>query len=191
MCRTLFVVNKLMLGNRELGWELFDGEGVLEQTSRQIKDAIKKGERVYGLKMDKEENLVLDTDGFFTTDLMLHSHINSFKSMTGEANVTNKYLVCTGSRMAGGKKVYSAVSSRFEQITNISEEEMKVFLKLGICTSGARLVGNEIEVATVKEEKAGKGSTKQLEKKEVELKASRAAATNQRETVSVNKEEEG
>lgn len=80
------MVNKLMLGSRELGWELWDGKGILEQTSKQIKDTIISGERVYGLIVGESGELELDTDGFFTTDLMLHSHIGCFRTMSSGAN---------------------------------------------------------------------------------------------------------
>ena len=175
MCKMKVAINKLMLGNRELGWELWDGKGVLEQTSRQIKDAIKNGERVYGLKLDKNEELTLDADGFFTTDLMLHSHIGNYKSMTSDAGVTNQVMVCVGSKTAGGKKVYDCISSRFEQI-RVSEEEMKAYLKIGLVTSGAKLNGEEIVVASMESKKLESGTEKQVEKKEQKVKPEKAGA---------------
>ena len=74
MCRKLVVTNKLGLGSRELGWETYSlpkGE-VVEFTSRQLKDAIRTGsDEVYGLKVDEETGeLVFDTEGFFTTNMM-------------------------------------------------------------------------------------------------------------------------
>ena len=55
MCRKLVVTNKLSLGNRELGWETYSlpkGE-VVEFTSRQLKDAIRK-KCFFGLNPDSE-----------------------------------------------------------------------------------------------------------------------------------------
>lgn len=82
MCRKLYVTNKLSLGNRDLGWEAYSlpkGE-VVEFTSRQLKDIIRDGgtDQVYGLKLNEETgDLVFDTDGFFTTNMMNKSHINT------------------------------------------------------------------------------------------------------------------
>ena len=173
MCKMKVAINKLMLGNRELGWELWDGKGVLELTSRQIKDAIKSGERVYGLKLDKSEELTLDAEGFFTTDLMYHSHVGNYKSMTNDACVTNQVLVCVGSKTAGGRKVFDCISSRFEQI-RVSEEEMKAYLKIGLVTSGAKLNGEEIVMASMESEKQDTGSGKQTDKKEQKGKPEKA-----------------
>ena len=166
MCKMKVAVNKLMLGNRELGWELWDGKGVLEQTSKQIKDAIKTGERVYGLIIGKSGELELDTAGFFTTDLMLHTHIGNYRSMTDEAGVTNQALICVGCKTSGGKKAFDCISSRFEQM-KVSEEEMKAYLKIGLVTSGARLVGDEIEVAPVETARIDSNAGKQREKKDL------------------------
>lgn len=167
MCKMKVVVNQLVLGNRELGWELWDGKGILEQTSRQIKDAINKGEKVCGLMVGKSGELELDAEGFFTTDLMIHSHIGNYRSMTNDASVTNQVLVCIGSKTIGGKRVYDCISSRFEQL-KVSEEEMRAYLKIGLVTSGARLNGEEIEVASLENEK--KEPEKQAEKKDRQTK---------------------
>ncbi len=151
MCKMKIVVNKLMLGNRELGYECWDGSGVLELTGKQIKDSIRKGEKVCGLTIDGDGELILDADGYFTRDIMLHSHIGNYKAMSSETGLTNHYLVCIGSRNSGGKRTFDCISSRFELI-RVSEEEMGAYLKIGLVSSGARLVGDEIEVASTRPE---------------------------------------
>ena len=150
MCEMKVAVNKLMLGNRELGWECWDGKGVLELTSKQIRDLIIRGDKVCGLTIDEDGELVLDS-GFFCTDLMTHAHVGNYKHIMNDAGVTNQVLVCIGSKVAGGKRYYDCISSRFEQL-RITEDEMKAYIKIGLVTSGARLIGEEIEVASTQPE---------------------------------------
>ena len=80
MCRKLVVMNKLSLGNRELGWEVWSlpkGE-VVEFTSTQLKNLIKQGkDEVYGLKLGKNGfDLEFDKEGFFITNMMNKVHMS-------------------------------------------------------------------------------------------------------------------
>ncbi len=152
MCKMNIVVNKLVLGNRELGWELWSGKEVMEYTSKQLKDMIKAGrQKVCGLKIGDNDELLLDKEGFFTTNMMVHSHIGSWKSMEEESMVNNLY-VCIGSHEESGKVVYDCISSKFEQ-AKISENDMKAYLKIGIVSGGAKLDGEKIVLAGTEPEK--------------------------------------
>lgn len=152
MCKMNIVVNKLVLGNRELGWELWSGKEVMEYTSKQIKDMIKAGkQKICGLKIGDNDELLLDKDGFFTTNMMVHSHIGSWKSMEEESMVNNLY-VCIGSHEESGKVVYDCISSKFEQ-AKISENDMRAYLKIGIVSGGAKLDGEKIVLAGTEPEK--------------------------------------
>ncbi len=152
MCKMNIVVNKLVLGNRELGWELWSGKEVMEYTSKQLKDMIKAGkQKVCGLKIGDNDELELDKEGFFTTNMMVHSHIGSWKSMEEESMVNNLY-VCIGSHEESGKVVYDCISSKFEQ-AKISENDMKAYLKIGIVSGGAKLDGEKIVLAGTEPEK--------------------------------------
>lgn len=152
MCKMNIVVNKLVLGNRELGWELWSGKEVMEYTSKQLKDMIKAGrQKVCGLKIGDNDELLLDKEGFFTTNMMVHSHIGSWKSMEEESMVNNLY-VCIGSHEESGKAVYDCISSKFEQ-AKISENDMKAYLKIGIVSGGAKLDGEKIVLAGTEPEK--------------------------------------
>lgn len=152
MCKMNIVVNKLVLGNRELGWELWSGKEVMEYTSRQLKDMIKAGkQKVCGLKIGDNDELELDKEGFFTTNMMVHSHIGSWKSMEEESMVNNLY-VCIGSHEESGKMVYDCISSKFEQ-ARISENDMRAYLKIGIVSGGAKLDGEKIVLAGTELEK--------------------------------------
>lgn len=152
MCKMNVVVAKLVLGNRELGWELFDGKQVAEMTSKQIKDLIKAGKKICGLCIGKDGELELDKEGFFTTNMMVHSHIGSWKPMK-EDSMTNLLYVCIGSHKEADKVVYECISSRFEQAV-ISENDMRAYLKLGIVSGGAKLEGEKIVLASLEPEKA-------------------------------------
>lgn len=152
MCKMNIVVNKLVLGNRELGWELWSGKEVMEFTSKQLKDMIKAGkQKVCGLKIGDNDELELDKEGFFTTNMMVHSHIGSWKSMEEESMVNNLY-VCIGSHEEAGKVVYDCISSKFEQ-AKIPENDMRAYLKIGIVSGGAKLDGEKIVLAGTEFEK--------------------------------------
>ncbi len=152
MCKMNIVVNKLVLGNRELGWELWSGKEVMEYTSKQIKDMIKAGkQKICGLKIGDNDELLLDKEGFFTTNMMVHSHIGSWKSMEEESMVNNLYI-CIGSHEESGKVVYDCISSKFEQ-AKISENDMRAYLKIGIVSGGAKLDGEKIVLAGTEPEK--------------------------------------
>lgn len=167
MCKMNIVVNKLVLGNRELGWELWSGKEVMEYTSKQIKDMIKAGkQKICGLKIGDNDELLLDKDGFFTTNMMVHSHIGSWKSMEEESMVNNLY-VCIGSHEESGKVVYDCISSKFEQ-AKISENDMRAYLKIGIVSGGAKLDGEKIVLAGTEPEK--KVQVPMTEKKEEPVK---------------------
>lgn len=141
------VINKLVLGNRELGWELWNGKEVMEYTSKQLKDIINAGkQKVCGLKIGESGELELDREGFFTTNMMVHSHIGSWKSME-EEGMTNLLYVCIGSHEEAGEVVYDCISSRFEQ-AKISESDMRAYLRIGFISGGAKLDGDKIVVAS-------------------------------------------
>jgi hypothetical protein len=146
-------VAKLVLGNRELGWECWTGKEVMEYTSKQLKDIIKAGKKVCGLKISETTGeLELDENGFFTTNMMVHSHIGSWKPMN-EESMANLLYTCIGSHEEAGKTVYDCISSRWEQ-TTMTEADMKAYLKIGIVASGARLLdGDKIVVASTELEK--------------------------------------
>ena len=169
MCKMNVVVNKLVLGNRELGWELWNGKEVMEYTSKQLKDIIKAGkQKICGLKIGESGDLELDREGFFTTNMMVHSHIGSWKSMT-EEGMANLLYVCIGSREESGKVVYDCISIRFEQAV-ITESDMRAYLKIGIVSGGAKLDGEKIVVASTELEAVKEVEVAVADKKEPEKK---------------------
>lgn len=150
MCRKLIVTNRLCLGNRELGWEAYSlpkGE-VVEFTSKQLKDAIRHGtEEVYGLIISEETGeLVFDTEGFFTTNMMNKVHINTLTPMIEEDCLANLFYIVTGTRKSKQETLYEVISSRYER-TEFTAEKIKTLLEMKIISGGARLNNGKIEVA--------------------------------------------
>ena len=151
MCKMLVVVNQLKLGNRILGYEAWSGKEIVEFTEKQLKDIIKEGkQKVCGLKVENEM-LALDKEGFFTTDMTVHTHIGSWKPM-GDESMANNLYVCIGKTEENGATVYNCISSRFEQ-AKFSESDMRAFLKIGIVSGGAKLDGDKIVLASLELEK--------------------------------------
>lgn len=176
MCKMNVVMNKLVLGNRELGWEIWDGRQVAEFTSKQLKDIIRAGkQKVCGLRIGENGELEPDKEGFFTTNMMVHSHIGSWRSME-EESMANLLYVCIGSHEESGKTVYDCISSRFEQ-AKISENDMRAYLKIGIVSGGAKLDGEKIVLASMEPEKTAepKKAEKTAEQKMTEKKPEPAA----------------
>ena len=153
MCK-YYVINELALGNRSLGYELATDKEIVEMTAKSIRDGIKAGKEIYGLKVaDNGIDLVLD-DKFFMRDYMVKTHINSLKAKYNEECMANIMYVVTGSKVENGKQVYNVISSRFER-TSFSEEKLKAMLELGVIAGGCKLEGDKIilpEQKTVKTE---------------------------------------
>lgn len=145
------MINEIRLGNRNLGFECWSGKDVIEFTAKQLKDMITAGkQKVCGLKLENGE-LVLDKEGFFTTNMMIHSHVNNYKPME-EGSMANTLYICMGSHMEDGKIVYDCISSRFEQ-AKFTEADMRAYLKIGIVSGGAKLEDDKIVLASMELEK--------------------------------------
>lgn len=142
MCK-YYVINELALGNRSLGYELATEKEIIEMTAKGIRDGLKAGKEIYGLKVaDNGIDLVLD-DKFFMRNYMVKSHINSLKPKYEEECMANIMYIVTGSRTVNGKQVYDVISSRFER-TSFSEEKLKAMLEIGVISGGCKLEGDKI-----------------------------------------------
>ena len=144
MCRTtntngvIWVVSKEFLGSRPLGYRLYDGSGILEMTDKQIKDAIKAGRKVRGLIIGKDNELELDASSFYT-DLMEHRFCNSYNPTYGESMLGKFFIVLSSKKDEAGNTVYESLSTKFEHVV-LTENELKVYLDLGIVSGGAKLL---------------------------------------------------
>lgn len=179
MCKMRVVIRKELLGAREQGWSIWTGKDVQELTSKQIKDIIKAGkEKICGLKIGESGELELDGEGFFTRNLMEHRMCNNFKPMFEEDSMANMMYTVISSREENGSIVYDCISNRFEQ-AKLSEMEVKTYIKIGIISSGAKLDGDNIVVASLK-------YTKVEEAKEVKTEAIEPKALEKSEHVIEN-----
>ena len=110
MCRKLVVTNEIFLGARAICYEAYSlpkGE-VVELTEKQIKDAIKGNttDEIYGLALSETNELILDTEHFFCTNMMKKIHTNTLIPMIEEDCLANLFYIVIGTRKEKGKKVY-------------------------------------------------------------------------------------
>ena len=152
MCTKRIVINREMLGNREICWSLWSGKDVMELTSAQIKTLLKSGKTVSGLTLTKSGELELDKSGFYCTNVMEHRHCSSYVPMVEIEIPANVFYIVIGSHEESGKKVYDCISTKYERLS-LSEEDLRVYLRLGIVSAGAKLEGDTILLPTPNEEK--------------------------------------
>lgn len=163
MCKMRVVVRRECLGSREQCWSLWSGKEVMEYTGNQIKSLIKSGQKVCGLAL-KENELVPDAEGFFTTNIMEHRYCGNYTPMIESEGVTaNVFYIVIGSHEEKGVTYFDCISSKFEQ-ASFEQSDAKAYIKLGIISGGARLgADDKIELASLEYEKAEE--TKPTEKK--------------------------
>jgi len=156
MCKVKVVIRREMLGAREQSWSCWTGKesGVKELKASEIKREIRNGNRVYGLKIGEDGELALDKEGFFTSNVVEHRQSDNFKLMIeDDQSMGNVALVCVGKHRDGDETVYECINNRFG-MEEISKEDMRVYIRLGIVCSGAKMMGNEIIVASIRNETA-------------------------------------
>ena len=164
-CKMRVAVRREMLGAREQAWSLWNGKEVMEYTGNQIKSLIKSGQKVCGLAL-KENELVPDTEGFFTTNIMEHRYCGNFTPMIENENVmSNVFYIVIGSHEEKGVVYYDCISTKFEQ-ASFEQSDVKAYIKLGIISSGARLgADDKIELASLEYEKAEAEEKKEVPEK--------------------------
>lgn len=138
MCTMRVVVTREMLGNREICWSLWSGKDVMELTTNQIKNLLKAGTSVKGLTLNQNGELEPDKEGFYCTNIMEHRHCANYTPMVESEVMVNVFYIVLGSHDEAGKKVYDCISTKYEQAA-LSEEDLKVYLRLGIVSAGAKL----------------------------------------------------
>lgn len=165
MCMTKVVVLRTMLGEREIGWELWnrDKGEVVEMTSNEIKKALSKGDPIYGLTVGENGELVLDNKNFFMTNLFEHRHVNNYKPMVDDTVANVAYIIL-------GKvgNEYEVISTKWQK-TTVTEDTLRVYISMGLVFGGAKLEGNKVVLPDL-EKKAVKPDTKKEETKKEEKK---------------------
>ena len=158
MCKMRVVVRRECLGSREQCWSLWSGKEIMEYTGNQIKSLIKSGQKVCGLAL-KENELVPDAEGFFTTNIMEHRYCGNYTPMIENENVmANVFYIVIGSHEEKGVVYYNCISTKFEQASfeqaSFEQSDAKAYIKLGIISGGARLgADDKIERASLEYEK--------------------------------------
>ena len=152
MCRKLVVTNQIFLGTRAICYEAYSlpkGE-VVELTEKQIKDALKgiTTDEVYGLALSDAGELVLDTENFFTTNMMKKIHTNTLIPMVEDDCLANLFYIVIGTHKVKNETVYDVISSRYER-TTFTADKLKTLLEMHIISGGAKLENGEIVVATL------------------------------------------
>lgn len=171
MCKV--AVNRLFLGTRELGWELWDGKQVIEMTSGQIKAALKNGKsEILGLCLDEKGELQLDKDGYMMQNIMCKVHIGKLTPMIeDELVMMNIFYYVTGTEEADGEILYHVVSSRFAREV-LRAEKLLALYELGVIAGGMKVEDGKIITFDRKREErkkeiqAGKGVQAVKEEKE-------------------------
>ena len=150
MCRKLVVTNEIFLGARAICYEAYSlpkGE-VVELTEKQIKDILKglTTDEIYGLALSEAGELALDTDGFFTTNMMKKIHTNTLVPMVKDDCLANLFYIVIGTHKEKGNTMYDVISSRYER-TSFTEEKVKTLLDMHIISAGAKMQGDNVIVA--------------------------------------------
>lgn len=157
MCRKLVVTNEIFLGARAICYEAYSlpkGE-VVELIEKQIKDALKglTTDEVYGLRLSEAGELELDTDGFFTTNMMKKIHTNTLVPMVEDDCLANLFYIVIGTHKDKGNTMYDVISSRYER-TSFTEEKVKTLLDMHIISAGAKMQDGKVVVAPLEKPKA-------------------------------------
>ena len=157
MCRKLVVTNEIFLGARPICYEAYSlpkGE-VVELTEKQIKDALKglTTDEVYGLALTESGELILDTENFFTTNMMKKVHTNTLIPMVEDDCLANLFYIVIGTHKEKGNTMYDVISSRYER-TSFTEEKVKTLLDMHIISAGAKMQDGKVVVAPLEKPKA-------------------------------------
>ena len=156
MCRKLVVTNEIFLGARPICYEAYSlpkGE-VVELTEKQIKDALKgiTSDVVYGLSLTESVDLILDTENFFTTNMMKKVHTNTLIPMVEDDCLANLFYIVIGTHKEKGNTMFDVISSRYER-TSFTEEKVKTLLDMHIISAGAKMQGDKVVVALLEKPK--------------------------------------
>lgn len=143
MCKV--AINRLFLGARELGWELWNGKEIIEMTSGQIKTALKNGRsEILGLCLDEKGELQLDKEGYMMQNIMCKVHIGKLTPMIeDELVMMNIFYYVVGIEEQEGEILYQVVSSRFARET-LKAEKLLALYDLGAVAGGMKVENEKI-----------------------------------------------
>lgn len=124
MCKVL--INEVMLGKRSVGFECYSTENkdMVGMTAKQVKNAIKAGNKVFGFQLDSSGQLAVDRE--FCNNYMVKTGIGSLSPKFESDCIVNIMYTVVGK--VGTE--YEVVSSRFFH-GMMSEEKIKTLYELG------------------------------------------------------------
>lgn len=139
MCKKLTVAYGDFIGNRMVGWCLYNGRDYSFLSSKQVKGRLQQGDRVNGLKLDEEGAVVIDRE--FTESLLGKSGLTFSPIMAAEDGedepVMNKYYALVKVIKGKAGNQYHFITSRCGYEV-FSEQQVKTMLEL-IPLGGVRI----------------------------------------------------
>ncbi len=143
-----YLVNREDLGKRTVGYVFYDADtkGFTGLTEKQIKDILGKGDKLYGLALDAEGNIIPDAEGFKTKNYMVRSGINNLApAVESDCAANIFYIVVKVRKLDGGERVYEVVNSRYARL-EMPESKIKMLLEFGCIQGGVYMEGDELKV---------------------------------------------
>lgn len=145
------LVNGNSLGQRLVGYDCYDSKskGFIGMSEKQIIDKLKRGERVYGFVLGREDDkdrLMLDTDGFNMTNLQLKTGVNNLSWLYENPDCDmNISLVVVAVFNNKNKKTYETVNARHARV-EYDENKLRMMIELGVPVAGVKLDRNRLIV---------------------------------------------
>lgn len=149
MC--MYLTNGNFLGQRLISYDCYDSKtkGFTGLSEKMIIDKLKRGERVYGFVLGKEEDkdtLVLDKDGFNMTNLQLKTGVNNLSWLNDNNDCDmNIALVVVAVKTEKGKKIYETVNARHARV-EYDESKLRMMMELGVPVAGIKIEKNKLLV---------------------------------------------
>lgn len=141
MCKKLTVAYGDFIGQRMVGWCVFNGKDYSFLSDKQIKTKLEQGVLVNGLKLDEDGRVVIDKE--FTPNLMGKSGLTfsviSSADDVDDDTVMNKYYALVKVLKSKGGNQYQFISSRCGTEV-FTEPQLKAMLSV-MPLGGVRLDG--------------------------------------------------
>lgn len=147
MC--MYLTNGNFLGQRLIGYDCYDSKskGFIGMSESQIVSKLKRGDRVYGFVLGKEDDkdtLVLDVEGFNMINLQLKSGVNNLSWLNDNSDCDmNMALVVVAVKIEKNKRTYVTVNARHARV-DYDESKLRMLLELGVPVAGVKLDKNKL-----------------------------------------------
>ena len=148
MCMKMYLVDGMYLGNRLIGYEMYESKvfGFSGMSEKQVISKLKRGERVYGFILGEEDGkevLKLDVQGFNMSNLQLKTGVNNLSWLNEDSGSDMNMELIVVAVSSDKKKVYETVNARHARV-EYSEDKLKMMIELGVPVAGVRLEKNRL-----------------------------------------------